>query len=77
MEQIFTSQHRATALLDCDRVVVFDEGKIIEEGSPRDLMQLHNGIFSAMIKAIERNDDCEGNEEARVETILADRSAAF
>lgn len=52
MEQIF-SQHRATALLDCDRIVVFDDGKIIEDGSPADLMQRQNGIFSTMVRTVE------------------------
>jgi len=49
------SQHRAAALLDCDRIVVFDEGKIVEEGSPTDLIQQQNGIFYAMIKAAEQS----------------------
>lgn len=56
MELIF-SQHRAAALLDCDRIIVFDEGKISEEGSPADLMQRQNGIFSAMVKAVDQNDE--------------------
>ncbi|XP_025268777.1 ATP-binding cassette sub-family C member Sur isoform X2 [Camponotus floridanus] len=49
--------HRAATLLGCDRIVVLDEGKIIEEGSPTDLMQLQNGIFSAMIKTIDQSDE--------------------
>jgi len=52
-------QHRAAALLDCDRIIVFDEGKIIEEGSPADLMQRQNGVFSAMIKAVEQSNEQE------------------
>ncbi|XP_011635575.1 ATP-binding cassette sub-family C member Sur [Pogonomyrmex barbatus] len=51
---VITIAHRAAALLDCDRILVFDEGKIIEEGTPADLMQRQNGVFSAMIKAIEQ-----------------------
>lgn len=50
-------QHRAAALLGCDRIVVLDEGRIIEEGSPNDLMQQQNGIFSAMVKTIDQNDE--------------------
>lgn len=53
---VIFAQHRAAALLDCDRIVIFDEGKIIEDGSPGDLMQRHNGAFSAMVKAVEQND---------------------
>ncbi|XP_018345324.1 PREDICTED: ATP-binding cassette sub-family C member Sur [Trachymyrmex septentrionalis] len=52
---VITIAHRAAALLYCDRIIVFDEGKIIEEGSPADLMQRQNGIFSAMIKAVEQS----------------------
>ncbi|XP_077281722.1 sulfonylurea receptor [Temnothorax americanus] len=52
---VITIAHRAAALLNCDRIIVFDEGKIIEEGSPADLMQRRNGVFSAMIKAVEQS----------------------
>ncbi|XP_029661257.1 ATP-binding cassette sub-family C member Sur [Formica exsecta] len=49
--------HRAVALLGCDRIVVLDEGRIIEEGSPNDLMQQQNGIFSTMVKTINQSDE--------------------
>ncbi|KAG5323862.1 SUR protein, partial [Acromyrmex heyeri] len=52
---VITIAHRAAALLYCDRIIVFDEGKIIEEGSPADLMQRQNGVFSSMIKVVEQN----------------------
>lgn len=54
MKLIFV-QHRAAALLNCDRIIVFDEGKIIEEGSPADLMQRQNGVFLTMIKAAKQS----------------------
>ncbi|KAL0120319.1 hypothetical protein PUN28_008165 [Cardiocondyla obscurior] len=54
---VITIAHRAAALLNCDRIIVFDEGKIIEEGSPVDLMQRQEGVFSAMIKAVEQSDE--------------------
>ncbi|KAL6445158.1 hypothetical protein ACFW04_002204 [Cataglyphis niger] len=47
--------HRAAALLGCDRIIVLDEGKIIEDGSPNDLMQ-QNGIFSIMVKTIDEQE---------------------
>lgn len=43
-------------LLDCDRIIVFEEGKIVEEGSPADLMQRQDGIFATMVNVIERDD---------------------
>ncbi|XP_014489002.1 PREDICTED: ATP-binding cassette sub-family C member Sur [Dinoponera quadriceps] len=52
---VITIAHRAMALLDCDRIVVFEEGKIVEEGSPANLMQRQDGIFVTMMNAIERN----------------------
>ncbi|XP_012522703.2 ATP-binding cassette sub-family C member Sur [Monomorium pharaonis] len=63
---VITIAHRAAALLDCDRIVIFDEGKIIEEGSPMDLMQRQNGTFSAMIKAVERKTNNDERDHARI-----------
>ncbi|XP_012055355.1 PREDICTED: ATP-binding cassette sub-family C member Sur [Atta cephalotes] len=54
---VITIAHRASALLYCDRIIVFDEGKIIEDGSPTDLMQRQNGVFSAMIKVVEQSSE--------------------
>lgn len=54
MKLIFL-QHRAATLLSCDRIVVLDEGKIIEDGSPIDLMQRQNGIFSSMVKMVDQS----------------------
>lgn len=54
MKLIFL-QHRAATLLGCDRIVVLDEGKIIEDGSPSDLMQRQNGIYAAMVKTINQS----------------------
>ncbi|XP_076755199.1 sulfonylurea receptor isoform X2 [Xylocopa sonorina] len=47
--------HRVSALLDCDRIIVFHEGKIVEDGSPRDLMQRQGGFFANMLKSNEEN----------------------
>lgn len=44
-------------LLDCDRIVVFEEGTIVEEGSPAELMHRQDGIFATMLEAIQRNDE--------------------
>ncbi|KAH0954120.1 hypothetical protein HN011_011629 [Eciton burchellii] len=69
---VITIAHRAAALLDCDRIVVFDEGKIVEEGSPTDLIQQQNGIFYAMIKAAEQSGG-ERNHSERVRATDEDR----
>ena len=39
--------HRLSTLLDMDRILVFDNGKIIEDGSYQDLLK-HNGHFARL-----------------------------
>ncbi|XP_043258607.1 ATP-binding cassette sub-family C member Sur [Colletes gigas] len=46
--------HRATALLDCDRIIVFHEGTIVEDGSPMDLTRRQAGFFANMLKSTEQ-----------------------
>ncbi|XP_053987096.1 ATP-binding cassette sub-family C member Sur [Hylaeus volcanicus] len=48
--------HRAAALLDCDRIIVFHEGAIVEDGAPQDLMHRQAGFFANMLKSTEQND---------------------
>jgi ATP-binding cassette subfamily B protein len=45
--------HRLTTLRHADRIVVFDEGKIVEIGSYNDLLQC-NGVFAALIASAEK-----------------------
>lgn len=40
--------HRLSTLKDCDRILVFDEGRIVEEGTYDDLVQ-RNGFFTALV----------------------------
>ncbi|CAD1468666.1 unnamed protein product, partial [Heterotrigona itama] len=47
--------HRVSALLDCDRVIVFHDGKIVEDGSPADLAQRQDGFFANMLRSNEEN----------------------
>ncbi|KAK1134061.1 hypothetical protein K0M31_011846 [Melipona bicolor] len=47
--------HRVSALLDCDRVIVLHDGKIVEDGSPADLTQRQEGFFANMLKSNEEN----------------------
>ncbi|XP_076544094.1 sulfonylurea receptor [Osmia lignaria lignaria] len=49
--------HRVAALLECDRVIVFHEGKIVQDGSPMDLSQQQTGFFANMLKFNEENDE--------------------
>ncbi|XP_043281302.1 ATP-binding cassette sub-family C member Sur isoform X2 [Venturia canescens] len=54
---LITIAHRVASLMDCDRVVVFDEGRIVEEGPPRELAQRPMGFFTAMLRAGDTSND--------------------
>ncbi len=41
--------HRLSTILDADRILVFDSGKIVEEGSHADLLK-QNGIYANLFK---------------------------
>jgi len=43
--------HRIRTIADCDMVIVLDNGKVSEAGSPKDLADKPNGIFASMVKA--------------------------
>ena len=38
--------HRLSTILDADRILVFDSGKIVEEGSHNELIKNENGIYA-------------------------------
>lgn len=42
--------HRLSTILDADRILVFDSGKIIEEGSHEQLIKIENGIYANLFK---------------------------
>ncbi|MCL5289573.1 MAG: NHLP bacteriocin export ABC transporter permease/ATPase subunit, partial [Firmicutes bacterium] len=41
--------HRLSTVINCDRIIVLDKGRIIEEGSYQDLMKM-NGVFSELAR---------------------------
>ncbi|OGV49477.1 MAG: hypothetical protein A2X49_00855 [Lentisphaerae bacterium GWF2_52_8] len=43
--------HRLSTIKDVDRVLVFKDGSIVEEGSFKDLQERPDGIFSDMVKS--------------------------
>jgi ABC-type multidrug transport system fused ATPase/permease subunit len=44
-----TVAHRLHTIIDYDQVVVLDAGRCVEAGAPRELVQLPNGWFSALV----------------------------
>ena len=40
--------HRMRTVMNADKIVVLDEGRIVEEGSPSELLD-DNGLFSRMV----------------------------
>lgn len=39
--------HRLSTVINCDRIIVLDQGKIVEEGSFKELME-KKGLFARM-----------------------------
>ena len=44
-------QHRLPTILDCDRILVLEAGRIVEDGTPTQLRHRSMGIFSSMLRA--------------------------
>jgi len=47
--------HRLNTILDYDKVLVLDRGKVAEQGSPQELLANPRSRFSALVKAYEAN----------------------
>jgi ATP-binding cassette subfamily B protein len=42
--------HRLSTILDADRILVFDKGQIVEEGTHSELVQKVDGIYAGFFK---------------------------
>jgi len=42
--------HRLSTIVDFDRILVMDAGKVVEFGSPRELMEIENGVFRSLVE---------------------------
>jgi len=48
---VLTIAHRIHTVLDSDRILVFDAGKILELDTPQNLMDDHNSVFRSMLES--------------------------
>ena len=48
---LLTIAHRLNTIIDYDKIIVINKGKVAEIGSPSELLQDKNGMFTAMVEA--------------------------
>lgn len=49
---MLTIAHRLHTIMDSDRVLVMDTGRVAEFDDPHNLLQLENGVLSDMLKSL-------------------------
>jgi ABC-type multidrug transport system fused ATPase/permease subunit len=42
--------HRLSTIIDFDRILVLDAGKVVEFGTPRDLIDIEDGVFKSLVQ---------------------------
>lgn len=42
--------HRLSTVRDCDRILVLDEGQLIEQGTHKELMAIRNGMYRGLVE---------------------------
>ncbi|KAH7696578.1 Half-transporter 2 [Aphelenchoides avenae] len=55
--------HRLSTVKKADRILVIDEGRLIESGSHDELMQLPEGMYRSLVRRQLRDSESEGDEE--------------
>ncbi|MGV3240702.1 hypothetical protein ACEF17_11450, partial [Streptococcus hyovaginalis] len=49
-QTIFIISHRLSTVLAADRIIVLDNGVIVEEGTHTELLQNNNGVYTRLFK---------------------------
>ena len=60
---IVTIMPRLAGVLDFDRALIVGEGKVLEDGSPKELLARPMGFFSALYRYHDHDGDKEDEEE--------------
>jgi ABC-type multidrug transport system fused ATPase/permease subunit len=42
--------HRLSTVRDCDRILVLDEGQLVEQGSHKELMAMRSGLYRGLVE---------------------------
>ena len=48
---VITIAHRLNSVLDADKILVLDDGQLVELGTPKELMACSGGRFRALVHA--------------------------
>ena len=48
--------HRIDTIMDCDQLLVLNDGQLVESGPPRQLAESSDGIFGRLVCAAKAND---------------------
>mmetsp|Transcript_91211 Transcript_91211/g.125695 ORF Transcript_91211/g.125695 Transcript_91211/m.125695 type:complete len:93 (+) Transcript_91211:3-281(+) len=51
MSTVIAIAHRVETIIEFDRIVVFDQGTVAEDGSASKILAIPNGIFKTMVEA--------------------------
>lgn len=52
--------HRLSTIADFDRILVLDEGRVVEYGSPKELYAMKDGVFRGMVESSGEQDTLVG-----------------
>lgn len=55
MTTVVAIAHRVETIMNFDKVVVFDDGRIAEQGTVQEVMKVENGIFASMVRVSQKN----------------------
>ncbi|KAM7310865.1 multidrug resistance-associated protein 1 [Ixodes scapularis] len=47
---VITIAHKLHTVMDCDKILVLAAGNVLEQGSPKELLETKDGLFFAMAK---------------------------